>query len=99
MYNITYEEVISNDDGRLRIQWVGHLPFIHLQLYNWTPSAFKKYKTIWSDLLKELGSKGVPCVFVMIPDNDEKLYHFEQMFGFEEAEHGEGYFLMVKDTE
>ena len=99
MYNITYEEIINNDDGRLRIQWVNDLPFIHLQLYNWTPSAFKKYKVIWSKLLKDLGSKGVPCVFVMIPDDDEKLYHFEQMFGFEEAEHGQGYFLMVKDTE
>jgi hypothetical protein len=99
MYNIYYEDVINNEDGRLRIQWVNDLAFIHLQLYNWTPSAFKKYKRIWSEFLKDLSNKDVPCVFVLIPDDDEKLYHFEQMFGFEEAEHGDGYFLMVKDTE
>jgi hypothetical protein len=99
MFNIRNEEIINNDEGRLRIQWVNELPFIHLQLYVWSPSAFKKYKRIWSNLLKDLGTKGVPCVFVMIPDDDEKLYHFEEMFGFKEAEHGDGYFLMVKDTE
>ncbi len=99
MFDVSYEEVINNDNGRLRIQWVDGIPFIHLQLYHWSTQAYKEYKRIWSKLLKDLGSKGVPCVFVIIPDNDEKLYHFEQMFGFEEAEHTEGCFLMVKDTE
>ena len=99
MFNVINEEIINNDDGRLCIQWVDGLPFIHLQLYNWSKSAYKKYKSIWNELLKNLSIKGVPCVFVIIPDNDDKLYHFEQMFGFEEAEHGDGYFLMVKDTE
>jgi hypothetical protein len=99
MYKVTYEDVINNDNGRLRIQWVDDVPFIHLQLYRWSAQAYKEYKRIWSKLLKDLGSKDIPCVFVYIPDNDEKLYHFEQLFGFQEVEHSDGYFLMVKDTE
>jgi hypothetical protein len=99
MFDVRNETVINNDDGFLRIQWVNNLPFIHLHLYVWTPSKYKEYKRIWNKFLSDLAKKDVPCVFVIIPDDDEKLYKFETMFGFEEAEHGNGYFLMVKDTE
>jgi hypothetical protein len=93
------EEVVNNDDGRLVIQWVNELPFIHLQLYNWSVDGYKKYWAIWLDLLKDLAERGHPCVFVLIPDNDEKLYKFETMFGFVEASRVDNSILMVKDTE
>lgn len=86
--------VIKNDFGHLQyeIDKQGNY-FIHLELYKWSKSLYKQYLIFFYAWLKQL--KGIDHVFVVIPDNDPKLYKFEELFGFYEIKRQDGAILMA----
>jgi hypothetical protein len=48
--------------------------------------------------LLDLAEDGIEDVFVIIPDNDKKLYKFEEMFGFKEIKRNDSAILMARST-
>lgn len=94
-----YEYVVDSDELCLKIQWVDGVPFIHASVYKWKLSLVKKYYNIWVSLLAVLAERRVPCVFSAIPDNDPKLYKFQQMFGMREVKRDSNTILFMRETE
>lgn len=92
------ETIISNEFLKLEVSMLLNVPYIHAEIYKWTPTLYKAYKQVWNKFLSQMGKEGHPCVFCVIPDNDSKLLKFEKMFGFEEVKREDGQILMVKDT-
>ena len=72
--------------------------FVHLELKKWSKSLYKEYLIFFYKWLHTLNKKGVSAVFVLIPEGDDKLYKFEEMFGFKEIDRKGGQILMALST-
>lgn len=90
--------VLKNEYGHLQYHVYKGAYFIHLELYKWSKLLFKKYQIVFEMWLLDLAEDGIDAVFVIIPDNDKKLYKFEQMFGFEEIQRNDNAILMARST-
>jgi len=90
--------VLKNDYGHLQYEIFNDAYFIHLELYKWSKELYKKYMVMFEEWLLGLSDSGVNSVFVLISDNDKKLYKFEQMFGFEEIHREGGAIIMARPT-
>jgi hypothetical protein len=91
--------IINSEFGHLQCQIdENKCVFLHLTLKKWSHTLYKQYLILFYSWLNTLSEKGVLAVFVLIPDNDPKLYKFEQMFGFKEIDRKHGQILMAKET-
>jgi hypothetical protein len=86
--------VLKNEFGHLEYELEEGVYYIHLQLYKWSTSLYKQYKTVFEEWLLTLP---VQSVFCIIPAEDVKLQKFETMFGFRTLSVEDGQRLMVKD--
>ena len=59
--------------------------FVHLTVHDnvWTKSKYKEWKVKWEEIKEETREIGIDELFTFIPNDDEKLNHFQRMFGFE----------------
>lgn len=94
-----FESIIDSDEVILKIQWIEGVPFIHVKIYKWKLSLVKKYYNIWIHLLNTLAHHKIPYVFSAIPDNDNKLYKFQLMFGMREVKRDSNTILFMRETE
>lgn len=91
--------VLSNELGDLECEISKEgLFFLHLSLKKWNKTLYKQSLIYFYSWLNMLYESGVLAVFVLIPEEDKKLYKFEQMFGFEEIDRKNGYVLMAQGT-
>jgi len=89
--------IIDNEFGHLQyeIDPEGNY-FIHLSLDKWSKTLYKEYLIIFYNWLARIKQENnINHVFVVIPENDKKLYKFEQMFGFNEIKKQDGDILMA----
>ena len=91
--------LIDNEMVHLKVQLLEGLPFIHLEVKQWSPLLARQYKKTWKKILRDMGALGYGEVFILIPDDDPKLYKFETMFGFTEVERQDGKILMICGVE
>ena len=92
-------KTLFRDDefGYLEYEVSFGVPWVHSEIYYWTPSAYKEYKGIWKAAKEILKSEGFSEVFVAIPDNDPKLLKFEKMFGFNIVHSKEGAIILKQE--
>jgi len=90
--------VLKNEYGHLEYQVFKGAYFVHLTLHQWSKSLYKKYLIVFEMWLLDLAEDGIEDVFVIIPDNDKKLYKFEEMFGFKEIKRNDSAILMARST-
>lgn len=87
----------DKDFGYLEYEVEFGLPWLHSEIYYWTPSAYKEYKKILKESMKILKGNGFRAVYVLIPDDDPKLYKFEVMFGFTAIRRDPGIIIMKQE--
>lgn len=94
------QTLIQNDKYHLMVEWgYEDCPFLHLDIFQWSPSLYREYKIVWQEVLKWFEQQGYNEVFILIPDNDPKLYKFETKFGFTEVSREDGEILMMCGVE
>lgn len=94
-----FETFWKDEDVELKFEFADDRVFAHATVTNWNKSKYKKFVSIWLAAKEELSNNGYLEIFVAIPDNDKKLYKFEQLFGFSEIAHVNNMFLMATSTE
>jgi len=72
--------------------------FLHFELHRWSKRLYKESLVFFYKWLHTLHEKGVYAVFVLIPEGDDKLYKWEEMFGFKEIDRKGGQILMALST-
>lgn len=87
--------VVDDERGHMKIEFNGGMAFLHLALKQ-VMQGMRDTKRLFPDLKAWLRSMGHEFVFVIIPTGDEKLYRFEQMFGFKEVRRTSGHILMAQ---
>lgn len=87
----------KDDLGTCRLEFFRKRVFLHLT-FNQPFEGMRKAKQIWPQLKQMLKNMGYRTMNVIIPDGDEKLYRFEQHFGFVEKRRGKGLILMEQET-
>ena len=90
-------EIFNNEIGKASVEEVDGKLFFHYESRMWSPAIYKKLLQVWALITKHIKEMGYDEVYVAIPDNDPKLYKFEQMFCFEEVYRSDGTILMVRE--
>jgi hypothetical protein len=91
--------VLKNEMGVLRCEISKEgCYFLHFELHKWSKKLFKESLVYFYKWLHTLNEKGVLAVFVLIPEGDDKLYKWEEMFGFKEIDRSGGHILMAQPT-
>ena len=90
--------LIDNEEGLLEIEMIEGNPFLHLQLYKWSASYYRKYKELLAGVKLHLRSKGLSHIYVAIPSDDPKLLRFEIMFGFKLYKRAGDLYLLRQET-
>jgi hypothetical protein len=91
-------EVFDNEVGKGSIEEHNGMLFVHYKSKVWGPSVYKKLLQTWALVLTTAKQMGHEYVYVLIPDNDPKLYKFERMFCLEEVDRIDNNILMRKAT-
>jgi hypothetical protein len=95
MYKTQMYDLWEDDNFYIKCQMINDKPFIHLKVFNWSHNLYKELKQIWRQILKEFCIFGYESVFIVIPDDDPKMYKFETKFGFKELQREGNQILMV----
>jgi hypothetical protein len=91
--------VLENHLGKLEVQMFMGMPYIHCTLNKWSPTLYKAYLRVFASLLSQLNRQGHPMAFSVIPTGDNKLYKFQEMFGFKEEMREGNKILMCISTD
>ncbi len=91
------QTIIKNEFGHLQFEQFMDETFFHLELHKWSKDLYKEYKEYFDSYLELLKNKGIKRVFTMIKIGDEKLEHFQNMFGFYRVFEQNGYLVMKRD--
>lgn len=83
----------SDDKLTVRIEFWKRQAHLHVELKK-PLAGMKLMRAKFAELKAMLRAIGHRFVYVLIPDNDAKLYRFEELFGFEERRRGQGHILM-----
>lgn len=73
------------DDGSIvfTIEWLGGLPFIHLQLsLKWSPLVKERVALLRDALRADLGKRGHKWLFAYNTKQDDKWRKFVELMGF-----------------
>jgi hypothetical protein len=87
--------VVDDERATFRIEFFRGLAFLHLTV-KLPVKAMRDAKRIFPQIKAWLKSVGHEVVYVLIPEGDEKLYRFEQFFGFREVKRRRGHILMIQ---
>ncbi len=98
--------LIENDNFKVvgEVKYNGKV-FLHMSPPKyWALSVYKEMLSCMDAIRWGLSERDVEEIFVMIPDDDPKLFKFETMMGFKpwlkviDRDTGENFFLMVQPT-
>jgi hypothetical protein len=95
MYDIFWDD----EWGTLKFQYVENKVFAHAIAKQWNKKVYLKFLDIWHVAKEELKEAGYNEIYVVIPDNDKKLFKFEVMFGFRVLHQVDGLLVMICSTE
>jgi hypothetical protein len=73
-------DIISNNDLLLRLEVHDELPYLHCEVFNWSPSKYKEYMEWWVEAMDMLKANDIDYMFCWCLDS--KITRFAQMFGF-----------------
>ena len=93
------QPLLVDGDNVLSIEWIKGAPYIHCDINKWSPSIYRQYKQTWKEVLTTLADADVPCVFSLIPEDDEIVVKFQHKFGMKEVERTNGFILFMSYTE
>jgi len=90
--------LITTSYGKLDIEEVEGVIFVHLEVWKWSPSKYRLMKHYWQVALISLRNRGIEDVFTIISSDDIKAHKFQKMFGFKEQSRHNGTILFHRST-
>jgi len=89
----------ETDFCKVRVKWVVGLPFIHCDVYKWSPSIYREMKKEWPAILKAFSDNGVHTVFSCVPSSDSLVNKWQVMWGMNKEVEADGHILYSCLTE
>ncbi len=84
----------------MSVEWVGKEAFLHCTVdpTTWGVKSYKKLYVVLQYIAYYLREKEYSNMYVLIPDNNEKLFKFSLMFGFTLVQIIGDHILMSRNT-
>lgn len=89
--------MIDDEYIKFSVEYIEEQPFLHLELHQWSKSLYKVYLEMFDEIKQILKDMGYDAVWVLIPDDDNKLLKFEKMFGFNVMVHCTNMYLLYQE--
>ena len=78
---------VKNKIGQIDMEFHPDLGIVvHIDIFDWTASNFRKSYKIWKKFMEDLDEKGFDTVCAGIKPDNYKLHHFASMYGFRKTE-------------
>lgn len=89
--------VVDDRRGTLKLEFFRRMAFIHL-VFRLPMDGMRAARALFPEVKAMLRNLGYRFVHVIIPEGDQKLYRFEEKFGFREVKRHGGFILMAQET-
>ena len=89
--------VLDDDRGTVVFEFWRGLVALHVR-FKKRIAGMRMARTMFHPVLGILRSLGYKSVYVLIPEGDDKLYRFEQHFGFNEVKRVNRHILMKREV-
>jgi hypothetical protein len=88
--------VVDDERGTLKLEFFRGMAFLHLD-FRLPLAGMRAAKELFPDVKRILARLDYRRMYVIIPEGNDKLYKFEQHFGFSEEKRAGGQILMGQE--
>lgn len=92
------EVFAGTDDYLVRTEIDAGFFVLHCEVYNWSAEIYKELLDILVDVMDKASDEGYPSIYVVVDNDDDKLFKFATMFGFELAGSIGEYYIMAQEV-
>lgn len=75
----------ENSDLKMDLEYANGEWYIHCDIYEWSLAVYRDILLAITDSSPELTALGIKRLLAQVPDDDNKLRKFVEMFGFEKT--------------
>jgi len=93
------KHLYSDEDYDVRYEVFDGLVFIHLEVYNWSASVYKKGLVKWNAILRALKASGIDDIHCTSEIGDHKHLKFIKMYGFEHLLDADNCIISYRSTD